>query len=444
MNKGKSQSILGICYTFFMVKYHDTMESIWGSLKHQIIQHIFNIKPYYWIITFRAKSQGMLILNLKNEHPTFSIKPKMEHKDLSNFIEIGLSEKCKGFQVIDVSISSDNIVSLSLREEGQMMKLMIQLAPYAPRFQLEQNNHLIFDSVLGWQSKKSIQRKHSQLVKDDSLNLDEMIRNNYSIEYLLIIRKTLEKKSRRLIALNEDLNSHQLALGYKSIAEAIQIQPNNFWNHYPNPNDLPPPRKTFKADYQGISELFQLYKRAKKGIDATQLQIEENLVFMNHLVTFSKMEIPLTSSDLLNLKTFLENHHLLSGTHTKPTEVRHTSPYFVEDKNVRFSFGKNAKQNHHLTFSIAKKSDIFMHIEGKPGSHLIIHHAAFDHDLLIKGAQLILALAKQISGTVTYAKVGSLKQTSTLGLVIVKDAKNIKVNADPLISTKLLENAKRY
>ncbi|MBM3909514.1 MAG: hypothetical protein FJ352_01945, partial [Firmicutes bacterium] len=46
--------------------------------------------------------------------------------------------------------------------------------------------------------------------------------------------------------------------------------------------------------------------------------------------------------------------------------------------------------------------------------------------------------------TVTYAKVGSLKQTKTPGQVIIKDAKTIKVNADSLLSQKLIETAKRY
>jgi len=34
--------------------------------------------------------------------------------------------------------------------------------------------------------------------------------------------------------------------------------------------------------------------------------------------------------------------------------------------------GKNAKMNDHLTFKIAKPNDIFLHVSGQPGSHVII------------------------------------------------------------------------
>ncbi|MFZ9782483.1 MAG: hypothetical protein ACO3C8_04635, partial [Bacilli bacterium] len=82
--------------------------------------------------------------------------------------------------------------------------------------------------------------------------------------------------------------------------------------------------------------------------------------------------------------------------------------------------------------------------EGKPGSHLILHHSQFDHDWLVKGAQLVLALAKQTTGLVTYAKVGSLKRTTSLGQVLIKDVKHIRVNADPKWAEPLLKGIKRY
>jgi len=34
--------------------------------------------------------------------------------------------------------------------------------------------------------------------------------------------------------------------------------------------------------------------------------------------------------------------------------------------------GKDAKSNDHLTFNIANDKDIWMHVKGKPGSHVII------------------------------------------------------------------------
>jgi hypothetical protein len=427
-----------------MIDKTDSMETIWSQLTNQIIQHVYSIKPYFWVFTMRAKSNGLLILNLQNEHPVFSIQNKNDASLFSNFSELGLTDKLKGFQIDKVKIAEDQSVIMSLTSENQMFSLKFQLAPYAPRFQLIQFDEILYDSILGWQPKDKIKSKPAILSVDHSLDLEWIIRYSYSMDYLQIIKKTLIRKVKRQEALENDLKTHESSLGYQSIAEAIQSQPNQSWLTYANPHQLPPPHINFKTDFSGIDELFELYKKAKKGIKQTQMQMKLNLAFIETLHPFSKLVPPLSEKDLSLLKSFLEKEHLLSGIESKPTEVLHHSPYYVEYHGVRFSYGKNAKQNHQLTFSIAKKSDIFMHIEGKPGSHLIMHHSQFDHDLLIKGAQVVLALAKQIAGTVTYAKVGSLKQTKTLGLVLIKDSKTIKANADPEFSNKLLENSKRY
>jgi len=56
----------------------------------------------------------------------------------------------------------------------------------------------------------------------------------------------------------------------------------------------------------------------------------------------------------------------------------------------------------------------------------------------------VLALAEKISGEITYAKVGSLKRTTQLGQVLVKDAKKIKVQANPTWADEVLKLVKRY
>ena len=75
---------------------------------------------------------------------------------------------------------------------------------------------------------------------------------------------------------------------------------------------------------------------------------------------------------------------------------------------------------------------------------IILHHNQFDHELVLKGCQLALALANKLSAEVTYAKVGSLKRTTQIGQVIIKDHKTLKVNANPAWSDKILREVKRY
>lgn len=427
-----------------MVNKTDSMETIWSQLSKQIIQQVYRIKPYFWVIAFRAKLNGLLLLNFQNERPVFSIQNKIDSPSLSSFLEIGLSEKLRGFQIDEIIIKDDQSVNMTVKNDTQSFILRVQLAPYSPRLQIIKIDEIVYDSILGWHPKNDIKTKASILVIDQSLALDWMMRYSNSLDYLEIIEKTLIRKKKRQLALENDLKWHIKALEYQAIAEAIQLQPNQPWDRHDNPSKLLPPKFNFKTNFEGVNQLFHLVKKAKKGIKIIQLQMKLNLEYINSLKPYSNLIPPLSMEDLISLKSLLEKEHLVSGIESKPTIVLHQSPYYVEFNGVRFSYGKNAKQNHHLTFSIAKKSDIFMHIEGKPGSHLIIHHPQFHHDLLIKGAQLVLALANQIAGTITYAKVGSLKQTKTIGLVMIKDAKIIKANADPEFSKKILEQAKRY
>ena len=49
--------------------------------------------------------------------------------------------------------------------------------------------------------------------------------------------------------------------------------------------------------------------------------------------------------------------------------------------------GKDAKSNDHLTFNIADKEDIWMHVKGVPGSHVVIRvRENLPIDLVIKKA----------------------------------------------------------
>jgi predicted ribosome quality control (RQC) complex YloA/Tae2 family protein len=253
-----------------------------------------------------------------------------------------------------------------------------------------------------------------------------------------------QKKVKRQSALEKDLTTHEEQLNYKVIAEAIQMNPNLSWADYPNPFLLKQPTLSFKCNYDGVNHLFRLIKKAKQGMKEVNHQLKLNQetidTYLHHLNLVAKP----TWEELKVVQSFLIDEHFISGINPKPVQVSHQSPYYIIDKNIKYSFGKNSKQNDYLTFSIAKKSDIFLHIDGEPGSHLIVHQAKFDHDAIIKGAQLVLALAKKISGQVTYAKVGSLKRTTQIGQVIVKDAKKMKVNANPDWANQMLAMVKRY
>ncbi|MGA0875790.1 MAG: hypothetical protein ACO3QN_02225 [Bacilli bacterium] len=420
------------------------LPSQWQHLLQQSIQHVYQITRQTWLWICRGKAPWMLILHFQNEKPQYAIESLKEKPNLEAWQPHALSVFLKDSQIVSISLDDQQHIVCELKQQEKNFQLVIQFTPYNPRFMLKHDQTIVFDSVHGWNPKVTITSKISPINPPSSMELQDLLLQATSDIYRPLLKQVLNKKLRRQKALDEDAIHHQASLSYQAIADAMQIEPNLPWQRYPNPQSLPMPFAQFKTNFDGVNQLYALYKKAKQGLIEVNAQQQDNQKAIAIVSELLASPLPDNALTLATMKDYLISNHLLSGMKTKPTLVDQKSPYYVEDHGMRFSFGKNAKQNDYLTFSIAKKSDIFMHIEGKPGSHLILHHSQFDHDWLVKGAQLVLALAKQTSGLVTYAKVGSLKRTTNLGQVLVKDAKHIKVNADPKWAEPLLKGIKRY
>lgn len=433
-----------LCYTFSMMNTEVLLHPIWQTLSQQTLQHVYQLSRHTWVFLCRGRRPIALLIDLTNTNPGYAMHQLEEKPNLEAWQPHALETWLKDSQIQSCALDAHQRIECLIRQGEKNLHLLFQLTPYAPRILLIQENTVIFDTVHGWHPKDLINPKLAPILSPMQLNLKTMMAQALSETYRQILNQSLVKKQRRQAALQQDYFIHERNLAYQAIAEAMQLQPNLAWSQYPNPNGLPQPSGQFKTDFAGVNLLYALYKKAKQGLIEVEKQRNENEKQMHHLQALLAMPLPDSESQLNEFKSYLIKHHLLSGTKTKPTPVDHRSPYFIEDKGMRYSFGKNAKQNDHLTFEIAKKSDIFLHIEGKPGSHVIIHHHQFDHDMLVRGAQLVLALAKQMSGTITYAKVGSLKRTKILGQVLVKDAKTIKVNADPNWTEMTLKETQRY
>jgi len=448
MNRGKSQSKHRLCYTFSMDLSTILPPNFTASIIGKKINHIYLFPSHDWILFLNGKPDLGWVICLDNVNPRMHIQSLItQYSSFKDLIPHGLDQHLHNLIIQAVHVDDSFRLNITLSNQDALSEsliLRIQLAPYAPRLTLLNNEVIVFDSILGWQPKELIKPKLSRFIFDSTLDIATLHLNFLAKEYQSLMKLHYQKKVKRQSALEKDLTTHEEQLNYKVIAEAIQMNPNLSWADYPNPFHLKQPTLSFKCNYDGVNHLFRLIKKAKQGMKEVNHQLKLNQetidTYLHHLNLVAKP----TWEELKVVQSFLIDEHFISGINPKPVQVSHQSPYYIIDKNIKYSFGKNSKQNDYLTFSIAKKSDIFLHIDGEPGSHLIVHQAKFDHDAIIKGAQLVLALAKKISGQVTYAKVGSLKRTTQIGQVIVKDAKKMKVNANPDWANQMLAMVKRY
>ncbi len=418
------------------------------SLKGKTIHHLYYYPRHGWAMTLGLKPLIALLLNFDNIHPTIGYDSNVNLTWLNRFQPHGLDRFLHDKKILDVHINELNHLIFLLDHEKSnvtmTLKLTLQLSPYSPRFYLVEDDHVVFDSVQGWQANKPIKQSKAQLSFDATVTVAKLAIDSLMVQYQDILETIIKKKVKRQEALANDLILHRRHLAYQSIAFDIQSSPNQPWNFYKNPHQLSKPSETFLTNFDGITTLFNLYKKAKSGETEVLKQMDMNQKVIHDLERMQIVSKIVNEDNLKEIESYLVKNQLISGHKPKPVKVEHFSPYFCIDDGIKFSFGKNAKQNDHLTFSLAKKNEIFIHIKDYPGSHIILHHTQFDHDLVLKGGQLALALANKLSAEITYAKVGSLKRTTQIGQVMIKDHKTMKVNANPGWSDQLLREVKRY
>ena len=87
----------------------------------------------------------------------------------------------------------------------------------------------------------------------------------------------------------------------------------------------------------------------------------------------------------------------------------------------------NALQNEELTFNIAKKDDIFLHVDKAPGSHVVILGGDSNKTRLL-ASELALYLSNKNEGDVMIAKKQDVKKNKEAkGLVNVLNYKLITI-----------------
>lgn len=108
-----------------------------------------------------------------------------------------------------------------------------------------------------------------------------------------------------------------------------------------------------------------------------------------------------------------------------------------EINNYKILVGKSAKNNDELTTKIAKDTDLWLHVNRFPGSHVVIisDGTEIPQDIIIEAAKLAVrySKAKDLDKVaVTYTrKINVIKQpNSTEGQVRVNNYKQIVISKD--------------
>ena len=272
-----------------------------------------------------------------------------------------------------------------------------------------------------------------------------------------VLRKDLEKfykqSNKKLKNLEDDLNKANSSLIYKDYGNYILQTMYDF--------DETPETIIYKSNKISLNSTlsmsenaaiyFKKYKKAKNAIEILKTLIEKTkldiIYFEKKLLQFDKANF----QDLQQMKEELAYLGYIKATKSNKKQKKNNkqkkySPHILNTQFGDIYYGMNDLQNETLTFSIANKEDIFVHIKDYPGSHIIIRRESFNKnkDKILKiAAQLALYLSNVDQSEIYYTQITKVKKNSNkLGLVNLKDYQTIFERKDQKILEFLIKNLK--
>ncbi|MBO8461291.1 MAG: DUF814 domain-containing protein, partial [Firmicutes bacterium] len=119
-------------------------------------------------------------------------------------------------------------------------------------------------------------------------------------------------------------------------------------------------------------------------------------------------------------------------------------PYIYKTNDVEILFGKNNLQNDKLTFSIAKKDDLFFHTKGYSGSHVILRSKYINDKNIEISCKIALFLSNLYDGEIQFTEVKNVKKSNIKGLVHLLSYKVIYINKyDYLEIKQIISDSKK-
>ncbi len=294
-----------------------------------------------------------------------------------------------------------------------------------------------------------------------------------SLEHLQkTIYHTVQKLQRKLNKQQEELDEASKHLWFKQLADSILASPEKIiqkeskisvFNIYTQKEEQIPVNP--KLDANGNAQL--LYKKAKKAkrgelistkkVEATKEQISQLLAMDKEIESALQNREDIEKPKILLNKleqelSSIDSKILVSSGKTKPGNQRVPYHHFLTEGWELF-IGKSDTQNDELSIHFARPSDIWLHVAGYAGSHVIIRRPKDkpfpQPDIIKKAAALALWFSKAKHTSFcevhyTEARFVRKRRHAPAGEVIAERCKTIRVSPQSpqdLFRTPFLEDS---
>lgn len=301
----------------------------------------------------------------------------LDENDANKFI----SSFIKTFEEVKEKNYSFNIYKLSERKSAYNA---ISLNQYAS---LEKEN---FSSISELLDKYYYEKDQKDRIAQRSQNMRHTISANLKRAKNKLQKQKeemLESANREAYKVYADLissNIHKISKGLKEI---------KLENFYDNMNEISVPLDQKLSAVQNAQKYYKRYQKMKQREIVLEKQIENTEDEINYLELVS--DAIDRTDDVKNLDEIyfelIKNNYIKKDKKikNKPKKIAiHSVDY---DETSKVYYGKNNLQNEYITFKVADKNDVWMHVKGFPGSHVVIKSGGYPSDELLVFAAKIAA-----------------------------------------------------
>ena len=149
---------------------------------------------------------------------------------------------------------------------------------------------------------------------------------------------------------------------------------------------------------RNAQKYFTKYDKLKTSVDYVKEQLKLANDEINHLANIESQIDLASPADIQEIRLELQQQGYIKQKRQKSKKrrkVRVSKPEeFHTSNGTTVLVGKNNLQNDRLSFKIANKNDIWLHVKDIPGSHVIIRDSDPDEQTLLEAAQLAAYFSK--------------------------------------------------
>ena len=352
------------------------------SLRHiassQALRTTLPANPY----TFPS-SDKLNLLELTKDEFILKINEKNQ-KDLISIctnLFTGISKSFMTFTIKKLEIDNTNFINKDLEKLYEYIQNILSYKNISCE-EFELNNKKDF-SIVSSSSSLSVNSFIDEFYFNKE-NTETFIayRNNV----LKLILSLLTKSNKKLINIKEKLEECNEMDKYKLYGELItsnlykinnniNIDSIELENYYDNNKLINIPLDKCISPSLNAKKFFKKYNKLKTTLEIVtkqQIKIQNEILYLESIVY--ALENSNTIEDVYQIHDEIEENLLGKTTNSKNNKIKNENLKLTPINLDGFTVyvGKNNKQNDYITFKISDKNDLWFHVQGFHGSHILL------------------------------------------------------------------------